>query len=77
VTPEMADVLGNGLRGEHQIDGLRGQRRARHAVVLRRRGLLGNRDSAHRLDIPNADRPVGPGAGQDDADGPVLGPPGK
>ena len=44
----------------------------RHAVVLGRTGGLHQRQAARLLDFSDAQRTIGPGAGQDHGDGPLL-----
>jgi hypothetical protein len=56
---------------QHEIDHARANRRERHPVVLRRRGLLSDGDASHRLDFADARGPVGSRARQDDPDGAV------
>ena len=65
--------LGGDLRWrEDEIDHPGGDGGARHAVVLRGLGHLGDGDAAHCLDLAHADGPVRCRPGEDHADRPVL-----
>ena len=57
------------LRRSGEVDAASGERRARHAGVLRRRDVLREGQPAGLLDRLDAERAVGAGAGVDDADG--------
>ena len=69
---ELRQLDGDLGRGQHHVDHACRDRRARHAVVLRRLRFLRERDAPGRLDLANADRPVGGRARENDADGAAL-----
>jgi len=72
VAHEPEHRLGHPLRGQDLIDGPGSDRAARHPVVLRGGRVLRDRHPAPGLDRLEAEGAVRSGAGQDDADRPLL-----
>ena len=66
--PQIEQPLRHLRGGEHEIDHARGNRAARHAVVLRFGGILRERDAAHFLDARETRGAVRTRAGKHDAD---------